>query len=180
MSLPFLPLKNLADRHIGLTPELVACYLQAARVCLDLHHTPPSEFTLRDESGATMATVDWEPSEERLRKAWGNQTDATENGAYACALAAVELMNGLVAVGRAETMTGADFYVAPIGKPADDLKEWIRLEVSWTHLDDADLKTRLRQKVKQAAKGRSNLPALAVVVGFKARLIAAQNVGGES
>jgi hypothetical protein len=60
------------------------------------------------------------------------------------------------------------------------LKEWIRLEVSWTHLDDADLKTRLRQKVKQAAKGRSNLPALAVVVGFKARLIAAQNVGGES
>lgn len=180
MSPPLLPLKHLADRHVGLTFELAACYLQAARICLDLHHIPPNEFTLSDESGDLMATVDWEPSEERLRRAWANQTDATENGAYACALAAVELMKRLVAVGRAETMTGADFYVVPIGKQAEDLKEWIRLEVSGTHLDDADLKTRLRQKVKQAAKGRSNLPALAVVVGFKARLIAAQSVGGKS
>lgn len=180
MSLPSLPLNNLADRHTGLTVELAACYLQAARICLDLHHAPPSEFTLSDESGDITAIVDWEPSEERLRKAWANQTDATENGAYACALAAVELMKGLVAIGRAETMTGADFYVVPIGKQADDLKEWIRLEVSGTHLGDAELKMRLRQKVKQAAKGRSNLPALAVVVGFKARLIAAQTLGGES
>ena len=35
---------------------------------------------------------------------------------------------------------------------------------------------RLRAKLKQAASGRSNLPALAVVVGFKARLIVLEDV----
>ncbi len=180
MSPPLLPLKHLAERHVGLTPEIAASYFQAAQVCLDLHHVPPTEFTLRDESGEMVVTVDWEPADERSRNAWANQTDATENGAYACALAAIELMKGLAAVRRAETMTGADFYVVPVGKRAEDLKEWIRLEVSGTHLDEADVKTRLRQKIKQAARGRSSLPAVAMVVGFKAQLITAQNVGERS
>ncbi len=177
MSLPLLPLKRLADRHIGLTPELAASYLQAAQVCLDIHHLPPAEFTIRDGSSEALAMVEWEPSDERLRWAWANQNDATENGAYACALAAVELTRGLVAVRRAETTTGADFYIVPIGKQPADLKEWIRLEISGTHLEEADVRTRLRQKIRQAARGQSSLPAIAMVVGFKARLIAAQNVG---
>jgi hypothetical protein len=179
MSLPLLPLKHLAERHVGLTPEIAASYFQAAQVCLDLHHVPPTEFVLRDDSGEIIATVDWEPAGEQSRNAWANQTDATENGAYACALAAVELMKGLFAVRRAETLTGADFYVAPAGKRGEDLEECFRLEISGTRLSDAGVKSRLRQKIKQAAKGQSNLPALAAVVGFKARLIVVQKVGEE-
>ena len=178
MSTPLLPLKDLADRHIGLTFELAASYLQAAQVCLDLHHSPPVEFILQDEQREMVVTVVWEPPDERMRNAWAYQTTAIEDGAYACALAAAELMFGLVAVKRAETLTGADFYVVPIGKPINNLKEWIRLEISGTQSDEVEVKTRLRQKVKQAAAGRSNLPAVAIVVGFKVRLIKAQTVGG--
>ena len=127
-----------------------------------------------------QAMVEWDPPDERVLRAWANQTDATEHGAYACALAAVELMKGLVAVSRAETKTGADFYLMPIGKPPEDLKQWIRFEVSGTNLEEHDLQSRLRGKVRQAAMGKSELPAIAAVVGFKVRLIVFQNVGAIS
>jgi hypothetical protein len=103
----------------------------------------------------------------------------TEYGAYACALAAVELMSGLIAVSRAETMTGADFYMMPIGKPPEDLKQWIRFEVSGTNLESRNVQSRLREKVKQAIMGKSSLRAMAAVVGFKVRVILFQNVEGE-
>lgn len=179
MTLPLLPITNLADRHVGLTSEMAACFTQAARVCLSLNHTSPTEFTLRAEVNEMQAVVEWELPDERVFRAWANQTDATEYGAYACALAAVELMNGLVAVSRAETMTGADFYLIPIGKPPEDLKEWIRFEVSGTNLEDRDVQSRLREKVKQLRKGRSSLRAMAAVVGFRVRMIVFQNVVGE-
>ena len=87
-------------------------------------------------------------------------------------LAAVELADDLVAVRRAETMTGADYYVAPMGNSPDDLEDCLRLEVSGVdHGPESAIGQRLRAKLAQAAAGNSNLPALACVVGFKARLI---------
>jgi hypothetical protein len=87
-------------------------------------------------------------------------------------LAAVELSNGLVAVRRAETETGADYYVAPKGRMQFDLEECWRLEVSGVDRGPEDtVRQRLRAKLAQAARGHSNLPALAGVVGFRARLI---------
>ncbi len=52
----------------------------------------------------------------------------------------------------------------------------MRLEVSGTHLDHSGVKNRLKEKVKQALDGNSNLPALAAVVGFQARIIVIQTV----
>ena len=164
----------MAERHIGLTSALAEGYFQAAQVCLNLHHTPPAEFALRDETDELVVTVDWAIPDERTCRAWANQSEATENGAYGCALAAIELTRGLIAVSRAETMTGADFYVVPLGKQMAEWEAWIRLEISGTQLGEAEVKARLRRKVKQALRGRSSLPAFAMVVGFKARLIVAQ------
>ena len=108
----------------------------------------------------------------RTRDAWANVIDTTEAGAYACALAAVELADGLVAVRRAETLTGADYYVAPPGNSPDDLEECLRLEVSGVDRGpERAIEQRLGAKLAQAAAGNSNLPALASVVGFKTRLI---------
>jgi hypothetical protein len=45
-----------------------------------------------------MILVEWQATDERLRSAWGNEIETTEAGAYACALAAVELTDGLVAI----------------------------------------------------------------------------------
>lgn len=99
-------------RHRGLLPSTAANYLDAARVCLDGHHTPPQEFTLIDDDNESKALVDWKVTSERDKNAWANQDDATRDGAYAFALAATELLRGLVAIRRAETRTGADYYIA--------------------------------------------------------------------
>lgn len=67
-------------------------------------------------------------------------------------------------------MTGADWYLAEPAASMDDLESCFRLEVSGINRGtSADLRRRLREKLAQAAKGASNLPAIASVVGFNAR-----------
>jgi hypothetical protein len=115
-----------------------------------------------------------------MRNAWANNIDATESGAYGVSLAAVEAERKLVAVRRAETLTGADWYVAPEGTTPDDLENCLRLEVSGVDSGGQSVvETRLKQKIEQARKGKSNLPAIASVVGFKERIVAIQTVSDE-
>ena len=122
--------------------------------------------------GQTVAIVAWEPVGERVKSAWANETDATEAGAYACVLAAVELRYGMVAVRRAETRTGSDYYIALRDTWAGDLENLIRLEVSGVDRGTpAAVARRLNDKLEQTARGDSSLPAIAGVVGFRARLI---------
>ena len=178
MDLPLLPLENLAKRHPGLTTALAESYVEAASICLDRHHQPPQEFKLRNGESALGVLVDWLPPNRRCQLAWANIDDATCYGAYACAIAAVELNMGLYAVKRAETLTGADYYIAPENRRADDLEDCLRLEVSGTNMDTNEVNRRLRIKVNQAEQGKSSLPAIAIVVGFKVKLIAIQSAEG--
>ncbi|MEA5578628.1 hypothetical protein [Anabaena sp. UHCC 0451] len=166
----------MADRHQALTPSLAGSYLEAAIVSLDRHHTSPKEFTLENDRVESRAKVVWDSADKRVRAAWANNDDATRDGAYAFALAATELLRGLFAIQRAETLTGADYYIAPLGQNIEDLENWIRLEVSGTNLDKNKVRYRLQAKVEQARQGNSNLPAIAVVVGFKAQLILIETV----
>jgi hypothetical protein len=176
MTIPTLPLLSLADRHYALPPEVAGCWLLAARVALDSHHAPPQDFVIEDDGQARTVSVNWEPADDRGKAAMNNRDDATCTGAYACAIAGLELSRGLLAVRRAETKTGADYYLAPAGTAVDDLESCVRLEVSGTNLDEADVRHRLTSKVKQARAGVSFLPAVAAVVGFKVRLIAIRSV----
>ena len=171
-----LPLENMSNRHVGLTSAIADFYVQAAQVCLDRHYSPPTVFVLQDDKEESSAVVDWLPVDIHVKNAWANDIDTTEAGAYACALAATEMLRGLVAVRRAETETGADYYVAPMNEPADDLERWMRLEVSGTDLPKSRVLSRLKVKVDQALAGKSNLPAIAAIVGFKAQLILLQSV----
>src|SRR4030042_3819615 len=169
---PLLPLTAMEERHSGLTKPIANGYLEAARVCLDRHHTPAQTFSIRNAARAMAALAEWEPASARIQSAWANEIDATEAGAYAFALAAVELSEGLYAVRRAETRTVADYYIAPCGKTIEDLEDCLRLVVSGTDTgNEAAVERRLKEKVQQATKGDSNLPAMATVVGFQASLI---------
>ena len=175
---PALPIHDMEQHHPGLTKPIADSYTEAARVCLDRHHRSPTDFVLDRSGSRSLATVEWEPPDARMRGAWANQTDATEAGAYACALAAVQLVDDRVAVRRAETMTGADYYIAPRGYSADDLEDCMRLEVSGVdHGPESVVKRRLHVKLAQAAAGRSNLPAVAGIVGFGARVILLADLG---
>lgn len=179
MEFPTLPLKNLEDRHIGLTQTIAECFCEAAFICLDRNHTPPQDFILSGDDFEKKAMVDWISPDDRCKRAWANKDDATRDGAYACALAATELCLGLYAVSRAETLTGADYYIGTDPNSVEDLEDCLRLEVSGTDMDIYEVRRRLKNKVNQAAVGKSNLPAIAAVVGFKVKKILMQNVQEE-
>lgn len=176
-----LPIHEMDMRHPGLTEATAASNTEALRVCLDRHHQSPVAFDLNTVGTRTTAIASWEPTDPQIKAAWANEIDATEAGACACVLAAVELADGLVAIGRAETGTGADYYVANADAPGDDFESAQRLEVSGLNLGDAmAIKGRLEQKREQAAAGDSPLPALAGVVGFRERLILLSQVDASS
>ncbi len=172
-----LPLENLSDRHPGLTRPLADSYCEAARVCLDRHHISPVDVHIDNAGTEIEARAEWLPTSVQMRGAWANETDTTEAGAYGVVLAAIEISHSLVAVRRAETRTGADYYVGPPGSSSDDLEDAIRLEISGIDKGSvAAVFERLRAKVVQASRGSSNLPALAGVVAFRAKIIALQPV----
>jgi hypothetical protein len=162
-----LLIQDMAKRHIGLTEAIAASYEEAARVCLDRHHVPPAIASIQDDDALHRARAEWDRCDERTRAAWANDTDATEHGAYAVILAAVEVTRRFTAVRRAETGTGADYYVGPAGSGVDDLEDCFRLEISGTDVENSrELARRLVIKVGQARNGDSALPAIAGVVAF--------------
>jgi len=69
-------------------------------------HVSPTDFQIRKDAGSASARIEWDTPDDRCRGAWANAIDATETGAYAYVIAAVELVEGLFAVRRAETGTG--------------------------------------------------------------------------
>ncbi len=167
-----LPLTGLDERHRGLAGGVGAAYYAATRVCLDRHHTPPSEFQLEDTAVPERVGVDWNRADEATRGAWANETDATEAAGYAIVIAAVELARGFLAVRRAEGGTGADYYVGPPGSGVEDLEDCIRLEVSATdRSNEPQIRRLLDRKIAQTRAGRSNLPAMAGVVGLEHKLV---------
>jgi hypothetical protein len=160
-------LSGLHERHVGLTQEVCAANAQAAAVCLDRHHQPPTTVEVVSPERRVRWDLRWEPADERARRAWANADDATEDGACAVAMAVVEVELGLTAIQRAETKTGADYYLGHEGD--DTLETAYRLEVAGSDRGDTrSLKSRLSRKVRQTRQGKSNLPAIASVVGFRA------------
>src|SRR5437588_8023307 len=99
-------LERLHERHPGLTPAVGQSYAEAASICLSRHHQPPVEFEVaqRPNGPAALRGVTWLPPGARELAAWANADDATRDGAYAVALAALEAELGLLAVSRAETL----------------------------------------------------------------------------
>jgi hypothetical protein len=165
-------IEDLQGRHPGLTPGTALAYREAAEVCFARHHSPPTDLSV-DHNSQITAVAQWNLPDDRTKRGWANETDATEAGAYCVALATIEVTGELVAISRAETRTGADYYIAPKGTQPTDLEAAYRLEVSGIDEGDASsVKTRLNQKIKQALRGRSSLPAIAAVVSFSSANVA--------
>lgn len=165
---------------MGISEGISLGYSEAIRACLDRHHTSPVEFRLQDNDTQETAAASWPPSDERTRMAWANKDDATEAAAYGIAIAAIEVLRGLIAVRRAETRTGADYYLGNPEDAEEDLEASLRLEVSGTDQgNEVVIRARLREKVRQAARGNSNLPAIASVVGFAALVIMCSDVSNK-
>lgn len=175
-----LRIDALHERHPGLTPSLAGTLEEAACVCLARYHQSPVTVDLRNAAQEEQLELPFRDPDARTRRAHANEIDATEAGAYGVSIAAVEVVSGLVAVTRAATHTGSDWYVAPTGAAVEDLEQCLRLEVSGIGRGPSSaVARRLREKLEQAARGQSNLPALASVVGFEARAIAISRLGSD-
>jgi hypothetical protein len=171
---------SLHLRHHGVTQAIADGYAEAASVYLARHHVPPAEYDVWDREQPSKLLLDWHTPDERQLAAWANVTDATEAGAVGIVLLALELCTGFVAVRRAETRTGADYYVGPPGTGRDDLEQCLRLEISGVdHGSASTVYRRVAEKIGQAVRGDSNLPALVGVVGFKVRLVVLEPVEEE-
>jgi hypothetical protein len=165
-----------SPRHPGVSAAVCESFTEAAEVCLARHHTPPETLlSIRCCGSSTSATLQWTEPADDARRAWNNRDDAVRDAAYIVSLATLESELGLVALSRAETRTGADYYV---GQPGPlDLETAYRLEVSGVDTgDQARLRGRLREKLHQAAEGSSNLPAFASVVGFQGAVVLVEAV----
>jgi hypothetical protein len=171
----FPELRALHHLHKGLTEAIAACYAEAAAVCLSRHHVPPASLRVSAEDIEDRSyRTSWPNPTERQEGAWANRDDATRDGAYCVVIAAVGVHLGLVAVARAETKTGADYYLVRADRIVSesdgglDLEEAVRLEVSGIDRcpGEAHILHRVSTKVEQARQGRSNLPAIAGVVAF--------------
>lgn len=144
------------------------------------HHVSPTEYDIWDRDQHRALLLDWNTPDERQLAAWANATEATEAGAVGLVLLALEVCTGLVAVRRAETRTGADYYVGPPGTGREDLEHCLRLEISGVDQGSSStIYRRLAEKIEQAIRGESNLPALVGVVGFKMRLVVLEPVEDE-
>lgn len=165
-----LRFEDLAERH-PIDPHQLQGYANAAKVRLEASHTSPVEFEICSKGKTSGYQVQWAPVDDKLRRSYNNADDATRDGAYVMAFAAVEELEDLVSVARAETKTGADYYVAAKGTSPDDLENAFRLEVSGTDGTATQARQRLKEKQEQTRKGTGTEPALAAVVGFKSKLI---------
>lgn len=171
-----LRLHDLHLRHLGVSQGISIAYSEAASVCLSRHHASPIDMVVERQLSNVMS-ASWVPPTAALQAAWANETDTTEAGAYCVALAAVEECDGLLAISRAETKSGADYYLAPDGGEADDLESTRRLEVSGMNFGtEAKLRQRLAQKLQQAKSGKSNTPAIAAVVCFETKTVLIDDV----
>lgn len=180
------PLPALATLHLdhpGLTPAISEAYSEAAFVTLArCLHPNVVDFNIDESAATVIRAVSWDQPDHRTLLAWANRDDATRDGAYSMSLAAVQAECGLVALRRAETKTGADYYLVPedhrSGNDLTDFENAYRLEVSGVATGlEADVKRRVNEKLAQLRAG-SDGPAYAAVVGFKARLIILRKLDG--
>lgn len=168
---------ELDQTHPGVTEARAHVYAEAASVCVARHHRSPVEYTVWDRDERKLMLLDWDVPDARCLAAWDNANEATETGAVGLVLAALEPCLGMVAVRRAETRTGADYYVGPAGSGREDLEHCLRLEISGVDRGPASVVYgRVFEKVWQTLYGASNLPALVGVVGFKTCLVVLEPV----
>jgi hypothetical protein len=165
-------------RHPGISSGVCEAYSEAAEVCLARHHNPShTDFSIECCGDIKKRGLTWMQPDGTAQRAWNNRDDATRDGAYIVSLAVVEKELGLFALSRAETRTGADYYVGMPG--AADLEEAFRLEVSGVdHGDATVIRRRHREKEVQVLQGDSCLPAYASVVGFQKAIVLISLVEG--
>ena len=158
-----LRLSSITDGMPGLTPVRAAAFVEAARVCLD-------DQSQRSGCVLTVAghiqreyTLRWRRPSLAQKRTYADESEATEEGAVAIAVAVVTDATEYLVVERSVKKTGIDYW---LGRRAGLFEA--RLEVSGIRRGTqaqirARMKTKQRQMIQSDARG---VPGYAVVVEF--------------
>ncbi|MGZ5440831.1 MAG: hypothetical protein ACXW5U_08705 [Thermoanaerobaculia bacterium] len=165
----YLPrIRTLYLKHIGVSKALSETFEEATAVCLSDGPGAPTPFEVAVKDTTTRRLLRWQEPNVTQHRAWANTIDCIEAAAYGVALSAVESEFGFVAIERASTRTGADYYLA--SSLGDYLENAVRLEVSGTASAEAHrIRDRMKDKMRQVAHPSD--PSLACVVSFGALVI---------
>lgn len=160
-----LDVRQLSQGAPGITPEWGAFMAQAATVCLrERGHR--SGVALCVDGAAVFAFVLRFPRwNHQMRRAFGDEQEATEYGACGIAILAVKAMTGYTVVRRSWKGTGFDYWLGHDGDPLFQAKA--RLEVSGIRNgSDHDVSARTAQKLAQLDSTAIRLPGYVAVVEF--------------
>jgi hypothetical protein len=153
------------------SPTMLAFYAETASVMLWRFHAPHKSLELAETPGtwhrgeqSIPVILLWnEPTMEVLHS-HGNEQDATEQGAYALAIAVADAL-GFHVLGRAHHGSGSDWIMIPRGEPTND---YYKLEVSgMARAGTESPASRLAAKVQQGSNGDLRRPGVAVVARFQ-------------
>ena len=161
-----LDLKSLVEKN-SVSPCLLLSHAEAASVMLwKFKHAPEGTAGewARDSAGAVDFTLVWVGASDSLLNTYGNEKDATEEGAYAVAIALVNAI-GFKVIARTFQGSHCDWVMVPTGEPAND---YHKLEVSGMARAGREMpEARLAEKVEQGSGGDWERPGTAVVVRFE-------------
>ena len=158
-------LRTLALGRPGMSPAKGASLAEAAAVCLDSqgHSSGLILRVIRKDDVDCVLT--WNASDDQQRQTYADIAEATEEGACAIALCAVEAIAGLVVMERSRKRSAFDYWLGD--KPGHLFQRTVRLEVSGILQGDATMiEKRLTEKLQRLERYRSRLPAIVAVVEF--------------
>jgi len=111
--------------------------------------------------------LEWEPTDEQIRRCWADNEVATEHGAYGIAVLLVTELTGLTVVERSRKGTGFDYWLGPRDSAGPLFQQRERLEVSGIRRGtDAAVRSRLREKLDRLQRYGQSPPAIVIVVEF--------------
>jgi len=163
-----LNLDDLRNGTPGITPAFGGCLCEAAAVCFeDRSHSTGVAMDLKGAFSSQVVAVRWSSVTAQARQCYADMQFAAEFGAYGIAVLLVEQFTSLTVHERSRKGTGFDYWLAPKGSSQPLFQDKSRLEVSGI-LDgaEAEIRTRMKEKLAQLNRGGVPLPGYGVVVHF--------------
>ncbi len=155
-------------------PAALVVLCSAASVMFERYHRSPEAGTIAQGGALRSASFGWGTADAKAQATHRNTDDATRDGAYAVAFAALRQLGPFVFVHRAERKSGADFVLVREGT---DGGPYIKLEVSGMGKGtSAAVASRLRDKAKQVMRPGTGETGLAVVIRFQQPHVAVEEV----
>lgn len=162
-------LESLTQGSPGITPSFGATLVEACLVCLASSNHQPNISLVVEGSFTTAFALSWswEVTDQMLRT-WNDETETTEQAAYAIAILLARLLLNLTVIERSRKGTGFDYWLGEEVSPDSGIfQRKTRLEVSGIrHGAARDIATRLSTKLKQVRRVSEASPVYVIVVEF--------------